>query len=241
MKQEKLYQYYQEKFINNKISDKYSSPHLISLENSKINTDIMIIGQETNSWYGSYLDFQTHGVEKQMSIYNNFMNENYQTMNTIFWRDTKYIIDDNTIIPIWTNIFKFDLGDSTKKDKNISKASKEEYTKIIEFHQDILAKEIEIIQPRIIIFFTGHTYDKLFFDPIVKKTGDYKKLYKKIDELKDIDEWQCGTLDLKNFEGFHNFKGKAIRTYHPSYLNRNSKKFGKTILNYLRDEISSIK
>ena len=239
-KQKELEAFYNKKFLENAMLDEYSSPHLISLNNARVNTDIMIIGQETNSWYGSYLDFRNRGVENQMKIYDAFIDENYQKMNTLFWRYMKKIINNNNVVPVWTNIFKFDLGDARGGDKNISKASTEEYAEIIQFHQGILAREIEIIQPKIIIFFTGHTYDKLFFDPIVKRDGDYKELYRSIDELEGIDEWKCAFFDLKKFDGFSNFKGKAFRTYHPIYLNRNLDKFGNRIVAFLKDEIEAI-
>lgn len=238
-KQKELEEFYSKKFLDNNMSDEYSSPHLISLNNTRVNTDIMIIGQETNSWYGSYLDFKNRGVDNQMKIYDTFIDESYQKMNTLFWSYSKKIINHKDFVPVWTNIFKFDLGDARGKNKNISKASKEEYEKIIEFHQGILAREIEIIQPKIIIFFTGHIYDKLFFDPIVKKDGDYKELYRSIGKLEGIDEWKCAMLDLKKFDGFFNFKGKAFRTYHPIYLNRNLDKFGNKIIEFLKNEIEN--
>jgi len=235
-KQQRLKEFYENKFLAGSIPNHYSSPHLISL-NDSIDTDIMIVGQETNTWYGSYKYFQDRGIDVQMEIYSKFMKEHYQTMNTLFWKYTKNIIDDTSKIPVWTNIFKFDLGDKSGKSKNISKASKEEYTKIIEFHHDILAQEIAIIQPKIIVFWTGPDYDKLFFDPIVKKEGDYKNLYKKIPDLDNIDEWKCSKLELSNFKGFENFKGKAYRTYHPGFLNRKYNDFGRKIIEYLKKEI----
>jgi hypothetical protein len=73
------------------------------------------------------------------------------------------------------------------------------------------------------------------------KDDDYQKLYKEIEILKnkDIDRWQCGILDLSSFEDFSFFDGKAIRTYHPVYLNRNLKKFGDDILSYIKNEIKA--
>lgn len=234
-KQQKLREFYDKKFSNIDLDENLSSPHLISLNNKNINTDIMVIGQETNSWDGSIKDFYKRGLDAQMKIYDEFMNIHYQNKNNLFFKYIKDIVNDISITPVWTNVFKFDLGDGTSV-KNISKASSGTYEKVLKFHEDILSKEIEIIQPKIIIFFTGHTYDKLFFDPIVKKDGDYKKLYLKIDELNGIDEWKCCKMNLNYFEGFEHFKGLAFRTYHPIYLNRNLKTFGKNIVDYLKQE-----
>jgi len=237
-KQKKLKEFYSNKFFNNStIPMEYSSPHLISLDVNKINTNIMIVGQETNSWYGDYSDFKQRGVESQMKIYSDFMNEKYDSMNSLFWKWVKTITNDNSIIPVWTNLFKFDLGDSAKY-RNISKASKEEYQQIIKFHRGVLAKEIEIIKPKIIVFFTGSPYDKLFFDPIVIQDNDYRTFYKSIDELSNINEWKCAKLQLKDFEGFESFAGQAIRTYHPMYLNRQYKNFGHKVQQYLISQVT---
>jgi hypothetical protein len=58
-KQKELQEFYKTKFENFELSNSYSSPHLISLDNEKINTDIMVVGQETNSWYGNFNDFNS--------------------------------------------------------------------------------------------------------------------------------------------------------------------------------------
>lgn len=239
-KQEKLINFYENKFLGADIPKSYSSPHLVSLNNENINTDIMIIGQETNSWYGNYEDFNARGINEQMKIYDNFMESSYKDMNNIFFRYVKNIIDDKDCIPVWTNLFKFDLGDG-KENRNISKASKKEYEEIVYFHNEVLAKEIEIIKPKIIIFFTGHTYDKLFFDPLVIKDKDYRDLYNKICDFENINEWKCAVMDLKQYPDFECFEGKAIRTYHPIYLNRNKSKFGDTVINYIKNEVKKVK
>lgn len=241
VKQKQLIEFYERKFANADLSLDYSSPHLMSLDSGVINTDIMFVGQETNSWYGSWKDFKDRGVQGQMMIYDRFMKNEYGGMNKPFWKYIKEIIGSEDIRPVWTNLFKFDLGDSRKPENNISHASGEELEFIRTFHKGILAKEIEIIQPKIIIFFTGHKYDNLFFDPIVKKeNGDYRLLYNQINELDGIDEWKCADMGLKYFEGFENFEGNAIRTYHPMYLNRTNNTFRASIKNYLRFETQSI-
>ena len=108
-KQQLLQEFYEDKFLNNKIDEKYSSPHLISLEAKNINTDIMFIGQETNEWYGNWEDVYTRGIAEQMSIYKNFMDTHYSSMNNLFFKYIKRIVNNNNIVPVYTNLFKFDL------------------------------------------------------------------------------------------------------------------------------------
>jgi hypothetical protein len=234
-----LLDFYKEKFHGIKIPDHFSSPLLLNMDYEFINSDIMFVGQETNSYYGNWYDFELRGIENQMDIYKKFMHDEYPRMNNLFFQYIKKLIDNPSVIPVWNNLFKFDLGDNSKK-RNISHSSTNELTYIQSFHNKLLAKEVEIIRPKLIIFFTGHAYDKLYFDPIVKKNTDFRLLYNQIEELQinNIDEWKCCTLNLQRFEGFENFTGKAIRTYHPLYLNRT--KYKDSILKYIKHEIKQI-
>lgn len=238
-KNQLLLEYYKDKFDGIKILEHVSSPLLLSTNYELINSDIMFVGQETNSYYGNWHDFELRGIENQMDIYKMFMNDEYPNMNNLFFQYIKKLIDNPSVTPVWNNLFKFDLGDTSKK-RNISHSSSNELTYIQSFHNGLLAKEVEIIQPKLIVFFTGHVYDKLYFDPIIKKKADFKLLYRPIEELQinNIDEWKCCTLDLRQFEGFENYTGKAIRTYHPLYLNRT--KYRDSILEYIKHEIKQI-
>lgn len=237
-KQKQLIELYEETVCKWNLQNGYSSPHLISLNTKNISTDIMFIGQETNEWYGSWSDFKKRSLVEQMSIYENFLNDLYIQTKSIFFKYVRELIANNNIVPVWTNLFKVDLGDSNKQ-KNISKLSSDELLNMRQLHEGLLAKEIEIIQPKIIIFFTGHNYDKLFIDPVILKQQDYKKLYKNIDAL-SVDEWKCCKLDLKSCEGFESFDGVAFRTYHPMYLNRTKQFSVKDIMDFLSQEITKI-
>lgn len=69
----------------------------------------MFIGQETNEWYGNWEDVYTRGIAEQMSIYKNFMDTHYSSMNNLFFKYIKRIVNNNNIVPVYTNLFKFDL------------------------------------------------------------------------------------------------------------------------------------
>lgn len=237
-KNQQLRAFYQKKFYNYDTNESFSSPYLISLDVDNINTDIMVVGQETNSWYYDWDLFKMIEVCGQMNIYKNYYNEYHKhkvPFTHHFYSKTKEIINSDNIVPVFNNLFKFDLGDGSEN-RNISKAPKEKLSQIIDFHKDILAKEIEIINPKMIIFFTGPEYDKIFMDPLILKEGNYTRLYEKIDTL-SVDEWKCCRLNIQKFNGFKNFKGVAFRTYHPSYLNRNLNTFGQEIIDFLKDEV----
>lgn len=73
-KERLLVEFYTTKFLNARL-ESFSSPMLIS--SKSVNTDVMTIGQETNSWYGSYTDFCTRGIEAQMNLYDGFVTNDF--------------------------------------------------------------------------------------------------------------------------------------------------------------------
>lgn len=211
-----LLKFYKTKFLNTSITN-FSSPMLISLKN--VNTDVIIVGQETNSWYGSYKDFLIKGVSEQMNIYDNFIVSEFLKKSSPYHTYVKEICGGN--MPTINNLFKFDLGDNSNK-KSILSAKADEIKHIVSFHDGVLMREIEIISPKIIIFFTGPRYEAFLdrFMPNDKMSIDGFKL----NELCE--------LKLKYFPSV-----KAYRTYHPGYLNRQFNKFGARVREFLKGEV----
>lgn len=209
-------EFYATKFLNAPLNG-FSSPMLISLKS--VNADIMTIGQETNSWYGSYADFCARGVETQMNIYDGFVTNDFLKKSSPYHSYLKEICKGN--MPTINNLFKFDLGDDSEV-KSILSAETDELESIIEFHQGILKREIEIISPKIIMLFTGTRYEK-FLDKFLPND----KLAVEGFTLNELCE-----LKLKDFSNI-----RAYRTYHPGYLNRNFNKFGARVREFLKGEV----
>lgn len=124
-------------------------------------------------------------------------------------------------MPTINNLFKFDLGDDSEV-KSILSAESDEFESIIEFYQGILKREIEIISPKIIIFFIGTRYEA-FLDRFIPN-----------DKL-SIDGFKLNELCELKLKGFSNIK--AYRTYHPGYLNRKFNKFGARVREFLKGEV----
>ena len=215
-KERLLVEFYTTKFLNTQL-ESFSSPMLISLKS--VNTDVMTIGQETNSWYGSYADFCTRGVEVQMNLYDGFVTNDFLKKSSLYHSYIKEICKGN--MPTINNLFKFDLGDDSEV-KSILSAESDEFESIIEFHQGILKREIEIISPKIIIFFTGTRYEK-FLDKFLPNDKVAAEGFR----LNELCE-----LKLKDFSNI-----KAYRTYHPGYLNRKFNKFGARVREFLKGEV----
>ena len=89
MKQE-LFDLYNDYFSKNNLKDEeilnFSRPFLIDVNDEYINSNkkVMIIGQETYTWYGLYKDFlnEDNGVKRTQDIYRNFMLENKANYNS---------------------------------------------------------------------------------------------------------------------------------------------------------------
>ncbi|MES1934409.1 hypothetical protein T35B1_17481 [Salinisphaera shabanensis T35B1] len=150
---------------------------------------VAFIGQETRGWVSS------DKVEEQIAGYEGFnLGENYRA--SPFWnviRKLERRITSENYTSAWLNLNRYD-----EKKKRPSKALAKTLSEI----DWILAKELEIIEPHVIIAMTGPSYD----DRILKLLGGEKK---------GVEGLKVGQLcELEN----NTFAANAFRTYHPKYL-----------------------
>ena len=179
---------------------------------------VMFFGQETNGWLN--LDYQNlNSIEEAMNRYKRFWidkKSKYSNSGTFMQVLNKFqnMLDTNRVSCIWNNIIK--IG---KKDKKGTPTKS-----LIEWQQnwfEIIKKEVELLKPDFLIFFTGPNYDKY-----IKRTfGEFTK-----SEVINRNTREIAKLTFKE-----NDKLIAIRTYHPSYLRR--QKLENEILLLLKDTI----
>lgn len=157
-------------------------------------TKLMIIGQQTFGW-------PVGDIEKLMNFYREF-NFGEKYYSSPFWNITKKVTE---IIGIsrdaiaWTNLVKCDLNE-TRPSQCIED--------LIQGSFPVLEKEIEILSPDIIIFFTGNRYDQRILSSLSESSLATVDNY----EMKLLTRVVTPSLPFKSF-----------RTYHPKYL-RMSKK-----------------
>ena len=166
---------------------------------------LMIFGQETNGWGGIYGSGVT--VDDVMNEYETFFNTKYcYTYAGQFWNGVKYFVNklrkkypNNSIDYVWNNIVKMGF-DKKGFPYNI-------YDKIIKPNlNDIIKKEIKILKPHVIIFFTGPNYDHIINDI-------FNEPQRK--SIKGFTERELCEIIIPDIE-------RAYRTYHPNYLYRNN-------------------
>ncbi|MGB5866596.1 MAG: uracil-DNA glycosylase family protein, partial [Arcobacteraceae bacterium] len=165
---------------------------------------VMFIAQETNDWHGEF----KNSIEYEIERYKNFWidkksphSKKGPLMQLFIKFESNF--DKKKVSCIWNNICK--IGKA--KDKGTPP------TKIIEWQNEwfkIVKKEIEILHPDIIFFFTGpNKYDEF----IKKSLGEFSKL-----EVEGFNKRAFSKLEFKDINI------NAYKTYHPNYLRRSKRK-----------------
>ena len=99
---------------------------------------------------------------------------------------------------VWNNVLKIGKQESGTPQNGLI-----DYTKT---YFDVIPKEIEILKPDVLLFFTGPKYD----EHINKFVGDFT--------ITSVDGFNTNELCILNFTNLPN--RIALRTYHPQFLQR---------------------
>ena len=194
--------------IDEKLSQKPTNPLLIYLDEKKhleSEIKVMIIGQETNDWNKNF----TGNIQETIEIYDEFYNSGYaqNSYGGHFWNginrfsnllETKF--PNKKISYVWNNVVK--IG-ASGRDQN----HPQNYIYHAELKNfKVLEKEIEILNPDIILFISGPTYDSNIAS--ILDGVKFSRLNK------NFSDRQIAKLEFKN-------RKNIFRTYHPNYLWRN--------------------
>jgi hypothetical protein len=185
-------------------------PLLIKIdeEYEKADLKIMFFGQETNLWCGEFnqgifgYDIE---IEDILGIYQDFyLNKGYESYGKPFWNYIKKLKSHSStndlqkIGFVWNNVLKIGKVEVGKPQQGLLNKTLE--------HFDIIPQEIEILKPNVILFFCGHGYDNF----IRERVGDFS-----VESIGKFDVQElCKLTFIKTPVKF------ALRTYHPSYLQR---------------------
>jgi len=196
----------QQLISNDLVIDKPTNPLLLRInEKEYIDSDIrvMIFGQETNDWDW---DFKNN-IEHCLITYDKFVNTNAcYSYGGQFWNGYKKFLSilkqqhpKKRITSIWNNVIKTGVrGRKGKPSKIVYEVERN--------HFNVIHKEIEILQPNLILFLSGPNYDKEISDAL--SLVDYDKV---------LEKYSSRQLARLNLKGHKN----VFRTYHPNFLWRN--------------------
>lgn len=201
-------------------NEKSTDPLFINVTESYLNADIrlMIFGQETNGWGGGEFSEDNEldvieilidgdGNNPDCMGYRGFFSEKFcYKYGGQYWNMVKrFIIDlqtdnqDKKIDYIWNNLIK--MGK-----KGISFPNYWYDDIIKKYFNNLVIKEIDILKPDFIVFFSGPNYDKylndIFGNPLKKLVAGFN-------------EPELCEIEIPNIK-------KAFRTYHPQFLYRDN-------------------
>jgi hypothetical protein len=186
---------------------------------------VLIVGQETLGWDfstgcfdwpypapSSFKDFMTFedSVDAMMHAYKVFEFSRYQPDNyrSPFWRAYRQIrrnfdseVDGLNTAVLWTNLFRMSLDEGSV----VNNGTVEEIQSIQSATSGLLSREIRILKPDVVLFFTGPYYNDTLYA-------------------------EFSGLQLVDFSGYDTSRTAwlqhpllpsiSLRTYHPGYLNR---------------------
>ena len=212
------------------LAQRLSPPLLISVFDKWIESryKIVVIGQETAGWdfkrndvnypYYSwnydfdickFIDFKSIGAESAIKAmvhgYREFDFSRHQPTNyngpfwTAYRQLRRNLENDLNRSILWTNVFRMDVDNNSV----IKNATDQERQSIYEITSGLLSDELSILNPKVVIFFTGPDYDEAIKRqfPNVHFNGFAQHELRKVARLIHPSLPEC-----------------TIRTYHPKYL-----------------------
>ena len=178
----------------------------ISDEEKYLRSDlkVMVFGQETNDWEGG---FSKEKMDHILKTYDDFYNSgSCYKRGGHFWNGVKRFNErlqnkftNKSIHFVWNNVVKI----GKNNEKNIPS---DQIIHIELEHFNVVQRELEILEPDLLLFFSGPNYDH----QIKTKINDVK--YLEIDGFKTR---ELAELRINNIQF-------SFRTYHPNYLWRNN-------------------
>jgi hypothetical protein len=206
----RLYQKYWDGLLSTPNRDRLGNPLLIHIndEEKYQNADlkIMFFGQETNTWEGKLGD---KSIDELLHTYSEFFGKGKcfryggQFWNAVrdYVHSIKQMAPDKNVEFAWNNLIKLGKADSKGRPE----------ADLIEFQRKefpVIKREIEILKPDLMIFFTGPYYDRYIAD-------EWSDVI-----FSDIQNWKKRELAAIKHE---RLPANAFRTYHPNYLYRRGK------------------
>lgn len=210
--------------LSDELAKRASAPLLLRVTQkwSSSTNRILVVGQETMGWnvkahqqqpsIYSFKDFLAteSSIDLMMQEYESFAfsEREKKHRNSPFWkafRQIRKLVDDevsgiNSPV-LWTNLFRMSLDDGSV----IKNGTNGEIKEIRRAAAGLLSKEINILKPTAVVFFTGPDYD-----------------YSLREEFTDVKfiKFKNHRKDRTSHLEHSALPSRSMRTYHPGYLNR---------------------
>lgn len=212
----KLYENKWDALTNNvtQLKSKAASPLLIKVSDDYINSDlkVMVIGQETDGWFGYFNETQP-SIEKLMDGYYDYFykisKNGKKRSKRAFWNNKNFEffeksikVEGKSVQFIWNNISKIGGTGRGKPKRDIWELEKSTF--------DVIRGEIEILKPDLIIFTTGSRDNYIKFH-CGNETKFISKLYFEGNVLADKTNNLIAEVKMQHFPNTC-----AVRVQHPN-------------------------
>ena len=213
--------------LSEELKRRLSAPLLIRVSEKwkESKKRVLVVGQETLGW-----DFdpkQTTGAYSKISSFSDFIKKDNSVESMVrgyfyfdfarhqpkhhrspFWRAFRQVraanrdeVDGINSSVLWSNLFRMSLdGGSVVKN-----GTKEEVAAVQKASKGILRKEVEILKPTSVLFFTGPNYNNALYS-----------------EFKNVEllPFKGYPMSRTSYIRHPRLPKSTLRTYHPGYLNR---------------------
>lgn len=168
---------------------------------------LVVIGQETNGWYGDYMTSDEE-IRRNIGEYKDFqLGAEY---NSLFWQYVHRFnlelngVDDLNFV--WLNVNKFGKDHDEDDESKAAVGKPDQSVLDAEVrHYNLLAEELAILKPDVCLFLTGPNYD-----------GDIQR---KLPDVAFHEFGGYGKREAVRLTSAH-LPRHSYRTYHPGYGNR---------------------
>lgn len=261
--QEQINNLYLEKFKYYKENLGLSVPLIPRLSAQYFKNRVIVLGQETNTWYRKTNDdLNEVFLANKDNIYKICLEDRYDHFikNHVskypgkFWEFNKMLykeniikgkmIENNNISHCWLNLFLVEACENKKSKKGCPTKDKLLADKIMKLQGNLLNEILEILKPKLIISLTGHSLDNHLKDHVIATKNELKG----IDQNEILTKTELGEFKVDNKNNFL-ANTKIIRCYHPSYflsrINNHKKISGKlkkihykgTVSDYYKEQL----
>tara|TARA_R110002020_G_scaffold475701_1_gene711816 strand:- start:347 stop:1219 length:873 start_codon:yes stop_codon:yes gene_type:complete len=237
-----FYDYFKEYKGGNNLS----LPHIPLISEDYLNNRIIVLGQETNTWYRKgdddlreiYLkNYEPENIFYGTEPYKQFIEGPSQNYGGKFWQFNRSLYSEGIIegtfqkegylSHCWLNLF-FVEAVKEKGDLNGRPSSNAQLrTEILRLQKDLLFRLIEILKPKVLIALTGKSLDPaLFKDSLKLEWNEDHTVWSSVDASEIFQPHELSEVQvIKTGHPLQNTK--ILRAYHPTYflgrINSNNK------------------
>lgn len=213
---------------------KLSYPFIPRISAAYLKNRIVIVGQETNTWYNDHGYYNDRFLQSTDNIeedalekrYDEFVNDAALNYRGKFWEFSRSLygndgifngemVQDRGLTHCWINLFCMEAC-QTKNDANGRPTKNKKLRKSVLNHQgSLIYKLLHILEPKLIIFLTGHALD----DEVLQYalgSDRHKAEFTKIDQQWILETKEACQITPDITSVFS--KTTIIRLYHPTYF-----------------------